>query len=99
MNRKKRRRLSIQKLFCFISFIFIMTCCFWYGGRAIYYYMDTNKNDTNKQILARKILKDNKDKMKQVSNNYYFYKDTKNNYLIYSNLMKSLKFLETFQPY
>lgn len=84
--KKKKRRINIQKLFCFASFIFIITCCFWYGGRAIYFYLDANKKEVNEKILAKTILKKEKD-LKKISNNYYFYKNTNNNYLMYSNIL------------
>ena len=85
---KKKSKISIQKLFCFVSFIFIITCCFWYGGRAIYFYIDANKttNINKEKYLAKELLNNKKD-LKQISNNFYFYKETKNNYLIYSNIL------------
>ena len=66
--------------------MFIITCCFWYGGRAIYFYLDANKKEVNEKILAKTILKKEKD-LKKISNNYYFYKNTNNNYLMYSNIL------------
>ena len=44
-KRKKtnKRKLNWQKIFSFISFVFILTCFFWYGGRAIYFYLDSKK--------------------------------------------------------
>lgn len=86
--KNKKVKISGQKVFCFISFIFIMTCCFWYGGRTIYFYIDANKttNIKKEKYLAKTII-NNKKELKQISNNYYYYKDAKTNYLIYSNLL------------
>lgn len=84
--KEKKSRISIQKVFCFISFIFIITCCFWYGGRAIYYYLDSHKSVEKESILARKIVKSEKN-LKRISNDYYFYKKNDNNYLMYSNIL------------
>ena len=83
--KKRRRKINFQKLFCFASFIFIFTCCLWYGSRVIYYYLDNKKKtEGNEKSLAQTIIKENN--LKKISDNYYFYKDIDNNYLTYSNL-------------
>ena len=86
----KKRKINIQKIFCFISFIFIMTCVFWYGGRLIYFYLDNKKVEVkDDDNLAKIILNENneKDTFKQVSQDHYFYKNPNNNYLMYSNIL------------
>ena len=88
---KVRRKFNPQKLFCFISFIFLATCCFWYGGRFIYYYLDNQKtlskteNKKTSDNLAQTII--NNSNLKEINNEKYFYNDASNNYLKYSNLI------------
>lgn len=91
--RKKKRKINMQKIFCFISFIFILTCCLWYGGRFIYFYLDSKKStstatNTNNKI-ARQLIKDNQKSknFKKYNTEYYFYQDATNNYLMYSNIL------------
>ncbi len=89
-KRKKKRKINPQKIFCFISFIFILTCCLWYGGRCIYFYLDSKKTLKNEKIAFADILKrENHDKKTFVKDDtvYYFYQDGANNYLKYSNLL------------
>lgn len=89
-KKKVKRVINKQKIFCFISFIFLTICCLWYGGRAIYFYLDTRKTVENKdKLLAQTIIDKNydTDNFKKINSDYYFYKDAKNNYLIYSNII------------
>ena len=91
MTKKRRTRISIQKLFCFISFIFLLVCVLWYGSRTVYFYLDSKKKpeDTNNDnSLYQTILKNNiKNKdLKRINKDYYFYKNANNNYLEYSNI-------------
>jgi hypothetical protein len=88
-NKKSKKKINKQKVFCFISFIFILICCLWYGGRAIYFYLNSRKTVENKdKLLAQTIIDKNynTDNFKKINSDYYFYKDAKNNYLTYSNL-------------
>lgn len=89
-NKKhKKRVINKQKIFCFISFIFILICILWYGGRAIYFYLDSRKTVENEDnILAQVIMNNNVNKknFKKINGDYYFYDDAKTNYLTYSNL-------------
>ena len=91
----KKKKLNFnfdkQKLFCFASFIFLSTCCLWYGGRFIYFYLENqqelnNIDSNNKKAknLAKTII--NNSDLKNIDNNLYFYNNTSNNYLKYSNL-------------
>ena len=41
------KKLSIQKVFCFISFLFILSCCIFYGTRFLKLYSE------NKKIIRR----------------------------------------------
>lgn len=89
-NKKKVKKvINKQKVFCFISFIFLSVCSLWYGGRAIYFYLDSRKTVENKdKLLAQTIIDKNynTDNFKKINSDYYFYNDAKNNYLTYSNL-------------
>lgn len=88
-NKKAKRVINKQKIFSFISFIFLLICCLWYGGRAIYFYLDSRKIFENEdKLLAQTIIDKNydKDNFKKINGDYYFYNDAKNNYLTYSNL-------------
>ena len=88
--KRTRRRVSFQKIFNFVSFIFILTCCFWYGGRFIYFYLDAKNAPKNEKISFVDVLKkQNHDKKTFVKDDtiYYFYQDASNNYLMYSNLL------------
>lgn len=86
-RRKKRRKLSIQKIFNLISAMFILACSIFYGSRFITLYLDNNKSEDIK-VLADNI-KDNNSKnnnFKNISGDYYFQGNDVNNYLKYSNL-------------
>ena len=90
MKKKTKRKISVQKIFCFISFIFILTCCLWYGGRFVYFYLDSKKiPDSKKTVFADTLKKENHSnqtfrKDKEI---YYFYQEVTNNYLKYSNII------------
>lgn len=83
---KVDRTTYFQKLFCFASFIFLLTCCFWYGGRFIYFYLDNKKiEEIENKTLAHVILNNND--LKKTNNSMYFYGKEVNNYVKYSNLL------------
>ena len=85
---KKRRKINYQKIFCFASFVFILVCILWYGGRLIYFYLDSKQTITEEaETLARtlKAENNNKETFKKVNKDYYFYGDASNNYVSYSN--------------
>lgn len=80
----KKRRFNFQKTFSFISFIFLLTCVCWYGGRTVYFYLQSKqeaKSDTVTLIKRIKIKE-----LKEVKKDYYFYGQANNNYVTYSNL-------------
>lgn len=86
----KKRKINIQKIFCFVSFIFLATCVFWYGGRFIYFYLDNNKTQIETEdTLVQTILNENeeKDTLKNTNEEHYFYKSVDNNYVMYSNIL------------
>ena len=88
MKHKRKPKLSKQKIFCFISFIFLSVCTLWYGGRTIYFYLDSKKMPEKNNTLVKHILKDNikKQTFKKINEDYYFYKNPTNNYLTFSNI-------------
>ena len=80
----KKRKINGQKIFCFISFIFLGTCVLWYGGRTIYFHHQSEKeNESTEKTLVDAI---NKKELKKVDKNYYFYGKESKNYITYSNL-------------
>lgn len=84
------RKISYQKIFCFISILFIGTCCIFYGSRFIKLYIENEKvASISKNSLAEKIANNNKEKdtYKQINNEYYFIGNAENNYLEYSNIL------------
>lgn len=84
------KKLNFQKIFCFISFLFILSCCIFYGTRFIKLYLENKeKLKVEENTLAKVIReKNNKnDKFKEINGNEYFINDSNNNYLIYSNLL------------
>lgn len=92
MKKKKKikKKINYQKFFCFGSFIFILTCIFWYGGRFIYFYQESKKIVTEEaDTLVRIVKKENheKDTFRKIEKDYYFYGDVTNNYVSYSNLL------------
>lgn len=88
-NKVVKRKVNVEKLFCFISFVFIMVCILWYGGRFIYFYLDSKKtNENNQTLLAEEIINKNinNENFRLLDDIYYFYKQATNNYVNYSNL-------------
>ena len=91
MKKKKIKTvINKQKIFIFISFIFLLVCVLWYGGRAIYFYLDSRKTIENEdELLAQVIIDKNygTDNFKKINGDNYFYNDAKTNYLTYSNIL------------
>ena len=84
------KKLNFQKLFCFISFIFLLSCCLFYGTRFIKFYLENKKIETiEKNSLAKVIKENNQDNnnFKEINGNKYFINNSDNNYLLYSNLL------------
>lgn len=86
----KKRRINWQKIFCFVSFIFILVCIIWYGGRFIYFYQGSKKTITEESTTFARVLKttnNEKEYFKKVGKDFYFYGDVDNNYVSYSNFL------------
>lgn len=80
----------IQKTFCYISFLFILSCCIFYGTRFIKLYIANEKQQNIEKNTLVKVIKDNNlnnEKFKTINNIKYFINDSNNNYLMYSNII------------
>lgn len=85
---KKSKKLSVQKIFNIISFIFILSCILFYGIRFIKLYKDNNKVD--KVLYIKDTIQNNNEEsnsFKNINGNYYFIGNEANNYISYSNLL------------
>ncbi len=86
-KKTKKRKISIQKIFNILSFIFILSCIIYYGCRFVKFYKESHTKPTEKFIAD--IIKENNtdnENFKNINSDYYFYDNTENNYLKYSNL-------------
>lgn len=84
------KKLSFQKIFNFISFIFILSCCIFYGTRFIKYYLESKKTESIEKNSLVKVIRQNNeenDNFKDINGNEYFINDSNNNYLLYSNIL------------
>ena len=84
------KKLSYQKIFCFLSVIFIASCCLFYGTRFIKLYLANRKIETEEKNSLVKVVKENNtenDYFKSVNGENYFTGKTDNNYLVYSNIL------------
>ena len=89
-KRRKKKKISFQKIFSFISFIFILTCILWYGGRAVYFYLDNKKIIKNEDnVLAMAVIGGNNQSrnFKLIGTDHYFSGAVTNNYVEYSNML------------
>ncbi len=87
--KKKSRRISGQKIFNFLSCLFLLTCVIIYGYRFINLYIENNKtNSDDVTNLAKKVKIDNNnnDSFKNIKSDYYFNGSEINNYVTYANL-------------
>jgi len=82
---KKKRKINYQKIFNFASAGFIIACCIFYGTRFITLYLENYKEEQiEENTLAKKIKESD---LKKIDNEHYFYGDTDNNYVTYSNIL------------
>lgn len=84
------KKLSFQKIFCFISFLFILSCCIFYGTRFIKLYLENKKDIAVEKNTLAKVIRDNNtnnEKFQKINNDEYFINNSDNNYLVYSNIM------------
>lgn len=84
------KRIHFQKIFCYISFLFILSCCVFYGTRFIKLYLEEKKIEVQEKNTLVKEIRDNSfesDNFKEINNSQYFINNSNNNYLLYSNLL------------
>lgn len=84
------KKINVQKVFCFISFLFILSCCLFYGTRFIKLYLENKKVEIEeKNSLINVIKKNNKDNdnFKMINGVNYFTGKEDKNYLEYSNIL------------
>lgn len=84
------KKLSFQKLFCFISFLFIFSCCVFYGTRFIKLYLESKKTQiVEENSLAKALKEKHKDdeNFKSINGSNYFINNEEKNYLMYSGIL------------
>lgn len=86
INKKKiNKKMDWQSCFTAISFGILISCFIFFGMRFYQAYSKYHvDSDDSNNSLAFELL--NK-KLKKVNDDYYFYNDSKDNYLEYSNIM------------
>ena len=53
------KKLNVQKVFCFLSFLFILSCCIFYGTRFIKLYLENKKVETEEKNSLVKVIREN----------------------------------------
>ena len=84
------KKLSFQKIFCFLSLLFILSCCVFYGGRFLKLYLENRKTEISEQNSLFKVLKENNEEnenFKSVNGINYFTGKDDNNYLSYAGIL------------
>ena len=84
------KKLSFQKIFCFISILFILSCCIFYGTRFAKLYLQNRKVEIAEKNSLVKVLKENNETnedFKAVNGENYFTNKTANNYVLYSGIL------------
>ena len=84
------KKLSFEKIFCFLSFLFILSCCVFYGTRFIKLYLENKKTEEEEKNSLVKVLKEDNqenENFKSVNGENYFTGNTDTNYLMYSNIL------------
>lgn len=84
------KKLNFQKIFCFVSFIFILSCCIFYGTRFVKLYLENKETQSVEKNSLAKVIRENNhenDNFKEINGPEYFINESDNNYLLYSNLL------------
>ena len=84
------KKLSFQKIFCFLSILFIISCCVFYGTRFIKLYLENRKVEISEKNSLVKVIKENNTKneyFKSVNGINYFTEKTDTNYLLYHQIL------------
>lgn len=80
----------IQKIFCYISFLFLLSCCIFYGTRFIKFYVENEKKIKIEKNTLVKVVRENNfenENFKSINDSKYFINKSDNNYLLYSNIL------------
>lgn len=84
------KKLSFQKIFCFLSFLFILSCCIFYGTRFIKLYLANRKEEIIEKNSLIKVLKENNtenEAFKAVNGINYFTGKDDNNYVSFGGIV------------
>jgi len=84
------KKIKFQKAFCFISFLFLLSCCVFYGTRFIKLYLENKEKLSVEKNTLVKVIRENNEKeenFKEINGIKYFINNIDNNYLMYSNLL------------
>ena len=84
------KKLSFQKIFCFLSILFLASCCIFYGTRFLKLFIDNQKKEKReKDSIVKRIKESNEDSdtFIKVEDEMYFINKPKNNYISYSNII------------
>ena len=82
------KKLSYQKIFCFLSILFISCCFIFYGSRFVKLYLENKKIKIVEKNTLAKVLKENNDKnFKNINGTNYFTGDDDTNFVLYSNIL------------
>ena len=84
------KKLNIQKIFCFLSFLFILSCCIFYGTRFLTLYLKNKKIEIEEKNSLVKVLREKNQEnvnFKVVNGLNYFTNNDESNYLEYSNIL------------
>lgn len=93
-KRKLKKGIFFRFVFCFVSIVFILGCCVFYGTRLVKYYKIYNPKDSSGnsiKLLADSILGSSSfvyegEGLYNSSGNYIYKGENVNNYIEYSNL-------------
>ena len=84
------KKLNVQKVFCFLSFLFILSCCIFYGTRFIKLYLENKKVETEEKNSLVKVIRENNadnESFEIMNGKNYFTGSANTNYLEYSNIL------------
>ena len=69
---RSKRKLSMQKIFNLISFMFLLACVIFYGGRFIKLYIENNKvEETNSMAKDIKESNNENENFKNINGEYF----------------------------
>lgn len=84
------KKLSFKKIFCFVSFIFLLSCCIFYGTRFVKLYLENKKIENIEKNSLVKVIRENNNEnenFKNINGSEYFINSSDVNYLLYSNVL------------